>query len=151
MFALPFADGRRAPSWWACVLVAAGCGAVSAAVLPPPAAPVLGAAVAVLSLAGLRFAAGRAMLALCGLGCLLATGALTVLEEARYHYPAGSSWPHNFESAGVLAFLAVVALASGTAVELARRHRTRVDEAATEGSDHGLVRHGSNDDGSRSL
>ena len=46
---------------------------------------------------------------------------MTVFDQVRHHYAPGSGWPHNFETAGVLAFIAVVALASDAVVELARR------------------------------
>ena len=53
---------------------------------------------------------------------------MTVFDQLRHHYSPGSSWPHNFETAGVLAFVAVVALATDSVVELARR-RGRVEPA----------------------
>jgi hypothetical protein len=48
---------------------------------------------------------------------------VTVFDQLRHHYSPGSSWPHNFETAGVLAFIGVVALATDAAVEFARRYR----------------------------
>ena len=50
------------------------------------------------------------LLSLTALGCIVAAGTVTVFGEFLHHYPAGSAWPHNFELAGVLAFVAVVAL-----------------------------------------
>jgi hypothetical protein len=125
LLGVPFADGGRSPGWLACILVATACGAVSAAVLPPPSAPWVACAIALGALAGLRWSAARSLLSLTALGCLVAAGLLTVIEQVRHHYSAGSGWPHNFESAGVLAFVGVVALASDTTVELARRLRRK--------------------------
>jgi hypothetical protein len=106
------------------VVVAALGGALAFALLPPSSAPWLAIAVAVLLLAGTRSGKARALLGLSAVGCLVATGVLTVVTELRHHYPAGSAWPHNFEIAGVFALLGVVALAGDTAVEMLRRRHS---------------------------
>jgi fatty-acid desaturase len=95
---------------------------VALAVLPPPWACWLAGAVALLAFAGSRWVQGRALLALSAVACMVAAAVLTVVIQVRHHYPAGSSWPHNFETVGVLAFCGVVALASETAVETLRAH-----------------------------
>jgi hypothetical protein len=121
----PFSDSGSSPGLIARILVAAACGAVALAVLPPPSAPFLACAIALAAIAGLSWSRARSLLSLSALGCIVAAGTLTVVEQVRHHYAAGSAWPHNFELAGVFAFVAVVALASDTAVELARARRRR--------------------------
>ncbi len=41
--------------------------------------------------------------------------------QALHHYPESSDWPGNFESAGVLVWMAVVLLAADAVVESCRR------------------------------
>jgi hypothetical protein len=118
----PFAAGGRTPHLLGCLLVAAMCGAMAMMALPPPWAVPVAGATAVVSLAGLRWGRARSILALCTVGCIGTAGVVTVFDQVRHHYAPGSGWPHNFETAGVLAFIGVVALATDSAVELARRH-----------------------------
>ena len=119
----PLATSGEPPKLLTCILVAAACGAIAMVVLPPSWAPSIAGATAVLAIAGLRWSRARPVLSLSAVGCIGAAGAVTVFDQVRHHYPPGSAWPHNFETAGVLAFVGVVALATDMAVELARRHR----------------------------
>jgi hypothetical protein len=119
----PLATSGEPPKLLTCILVAAACGAIAMVVLPPSWAPSIAGATAVLAIAGLRWSRARSVLSLSAVGCIGAAGAVTVFDQVRHHYPPGSAWPHNFETAGVLAFVGVVALATDMAVELARRHR----------------------------
>ena len=119
----PLATSGEPPKLLTCILVAAACGAIAMVVLPPSWAPSIAGATAVLAIAGLRWSRARSVLSLSAVGCIGAAGAVTVFDQVRHHYPPGSAWPHNFETAGVLAFVGVVALATDLAVELARRHR----------------------------
>ena len=119
----PLATSGEPPKLLTCILVAAACGAIAMVVLPPSWAPSIAGATAVLAIAGLRWSRARPVLSLSAVGCIGAAGAVTVFDQVRHHYPPGSAWPHNFETAGVLAFVGVVALATDLAVELARRHR----------------------------
>ena len=121
VLAWPFTDGGRSPGWLTCALVPLGCGAVAWAVLSPPLAPLIAGGLALATFGALRRSIGRSVLSLAALACLVASGAVTVILQARYRYPPGSAWPHNFAAAGVLAFVGVVALACDTAVDLARR------------------------------
>ena len=118
-----FAAEGTAPGFAVCVLVAAVCGGVAMLVLPPPWAPSIAGATGVVSFAALRWGGARMIICLSAVACLGAAGAVTVFDQVRHHYSPGSDWPHNFETAGVLAFIAVVALATDSAVELARRRR----------------------------
>ena len=119
----PLATSGEPPKLLTCILVAAACGAIAMVVLPPSWAPSIAGATAVLAIAGLRWSRARSVLSLSAVGCIGAAGAVTVFDQVRHHYPPGNAWPHNFETAGVLAFVGVVALATDMAVELARRHR----------------------------
>ena len=119
----PLATSGEPPKLLTCILVAAACGAIAMVVLPPSSAASIAGATAVLAIAGLRWSRARSVLSLSAVGCIGAAGAVTVFDQVRHHYPPGSAWPHNFETAGVLAFVGVVALATDMAVELARRHR----------------------------
>ena len=119
----PLATSGEPPKLLTCILVAAACGAIAMVVLPPSWAASIAGATAVLAIAGLRWSRARSVLSLSAVGCIGAAGAVTVFDQVRHHYPPGSAWPHNFETAGVLAFVGVVALATDLAVELARRHR----------------------------
>ena len=119
----PLATSGEPPKLLTCILVAAACGAIAMVVLPPSWAASIAGATAVLAIAGLRWSHARSILSLSAVGCIGAAGAVTVFDQVRHHYPPGSAWPHNFETAGVLAFVGVVALATDMAVELARRHR----------------------------
>jgi hypothetical protein len=119
----PLATSGEPPKLLTCILVAAACGAIAMVVLPPSWAASIAGATAVLAIAGLRWSRARSVLSLSAVGCIGAAGAVTVFDQVRHHYPPGSAWPHNFETAGVLAFVGVVALATDMAVELARRHR----------------------------
>jgi hypothetical protein len=118
----PFAAGGRPPRLPSCLLVAAMCAVMTMVVLPPPWAPPIAGAIAIASFVGMRWGRPRSILGLSAIGCMGAAGALTVLGQLRHHYSPGSSWPHNFETAGVLAFIGVVALATDSVVGLARRH-----------------------------
>jgi len=130
LFASIFSDSARARNWFASILFAVACGAVSAAVLPPPSSPLIAGAIALEALVSLRLSQARSILGLSALLCLVAAGAVTVVEQVRHHYLPGSSWPHNFEVAGVLAFVGVVALGAQSAVELARQGRRRQKDDA---------------------
>ncbi|HLN05080.1 MAG TPA: alpha-(1-_3)-arabinofuranosyltransferase family protein [Acidimicrobiales bacterium] len=127
VFGSPFAGAGVAPMLLGCVLVAAICGAVALAVLPPPWASPIAAVTAVATLCALRWSAARSLLSLSAIGCFAAAGAVTVFDQIRHHYPPGASWPHNFETAGVLAFVGVVALATDAIVEVVRHRRAATD------------------------
>ena len=119
----PFASSKSRPTLLTCIIAAAACGAVTILVLPPQWASPIAGATTVAVIAALCWPRARSLLSLAAVGCIAAAGAVTVFEQARHHYQPSSGWPHNFETAGVLAFIAVVALATDTAVELARHHR----------------------------
>ena len=119
----PFATSGRRPKLVTCILLAAACGAITMVVLPPTWAPSTAGAITVAAFATLCWSRARSVLSLAAVGCIAGAGAVTVFDQLRHHYSPGSSWPHNFETAGVLAFIGVVALATDAAVEFARRYR----------------------------
>ena len=123
MLGSPLTTGGSPPHLVACVLLAAAGGAVALAVMPPHWAVPVAGATAGAALFALRWSATRSLLSLAAVGCFAATGITVVLDQVRSHYPPGSSWPGNFESAGVLALAGVVALSADAVVELARRQR----------------------------
>ena len=98
-------------------------GILALAVVPPHWAIPVAGATAIAALATLRFSAARSALSLSAVACIAAAGVLTVVGQIQHHYPPGDSWPGNFETAGILAFVGVVALMTDAVVELARRHR----------------------------
>ncbi len=89
VLAVALGDEGRSLGLLACLLVAAACGTVATGVLPPPAAPFVGAMIALMALAGLLWSPARSALRLSALGCMIAAGGLTVLGEVRHHYAAG--------------------------------------------------------------
>jgi hypothetical protein len=130
----PLAAGETPPRLRTCILVAAACGAIAMVVLPSSWAPSIAGATAVVALAGLWWSHARSILSLSAVGCIAAAGAVTVFDQVRHHYPPGSAWPHNFETAGVLALVGVVALGTDAAIELARQHRSRQSLNARTGA-----------------
>jgi hypothetical protein len=130
----PLATGGSPPSLMRSLLVAAVSGGVALAMMPPLWAIPVAGATALAALAAQWWSVTRSLLSLTAVGCFAATGAVAVLDQVRYHYPPGSSWPANFESAGVLAFAGVVALSADAIVELTHRHRL----AARDGGDDGV-------------
>jgi len=127
--ASPLTTGGSRPRLVHGILLALGCGAISLVVLPPPWAVPIAVATASAALVALRWSAARAILSLSAFMCVAAAGAVTLFDQVRHHYPPGDAWPRNFETAGVLALVGVVALATDTAVELIRRHQRRAGEA----------------------
>jgi hypothetical protein len=133
--ASPLTTGGRRPRLVTAILLALVCGAVSLVVLPPPWAVPIALATALAAMAAVAWSPARAVLSLSAVVCVAAAGAVTVFDQARHHYPPGDDWPHNFETAGVLALIGVVALATDTAVELVRRHRRRAGETEVPNGD----------------
>ena len=119
----PLSAGGSAPNLFACLLIAAGCGVLALAVVPPHWAIPVAGATAIAALATLRFSAARSALSLSAVACIVAAGVLTVVGQIRYHYPPGDSVAGQLETAGILAFVGVVALMTDAVVEFARRHR----------------------------
>jgi hypothetical protein len=120
----PLTAAGRAPRLLVCIGLAAACGAVAMVVLQPGWAPFVAGATAVAALVTALWSRARSTLSLSALGCMTAAGTVTVFDQLRHRYPAGSSWPHHFETAGVLAMIAVVLLATDAAVELVRLKHT---------------------------
>jgi hypothetical protein len=117
-------EGRR-PRWWAVVVAAVVTGGVAAALT----APLVGAAIALATAAGLVLRRARAVTSLVAVGLVVACGAVVVHGQATHPAPAGSTWPDAWESAATLAWMGVVFLGADAVVEtgrgLAARRRPR--------------------------
>src|SRR5579884_612366 len=107
---------RRAPLPAALAAAVVAGGLAAAAVRPW-----VGAPVAVAALAGALLPYGRLLPALGAVGLLGATGWTVVAGQATHHYVDEFAWPTNFETAALLAGLAVFLLAADAAAEAARR------------------------------
>jgi soluble P-type ATPase len=92
-------------------------------VMPPPWAMPVAAALALATGAAGKFAGFRTVLVLAALSGSGAAGVLTALGQSLHHYPPGDSWPPEFNTAGLLAFVALLALAGDAIVEIARTRR----------------------------
>ncbi|HUF32487.1 MAG TPA: alpha-(1-_3)-arabinofuranosyltransferase family protein [Acidimicrobiales bacterium] len=111
------AGGRPDVTVTAAVAVAAG--AIAALLLRPWAGPL----VAVLALLALLVRRGRAAMALGSVGLIGAAGAYVVVKQARNAYPPDFGWPSFFETAHILAWLALLLLLTDVLVAWARRRR----------------------------
>jgi arabinofuranan 3-O-arabinosyltransferase len=112
------APGTR-PRWYVCLTGALVAGAVAAAVVRPS----VGVGVAVATLVALVVPYGRAVLALGAVGLLVVVDEMVTAGQAKFHYLAEFGWPNHFETAGDIAWLAVMALLADGAVEVVRSRR----------------------------
>ncbi|MGH9108618.1 MAG: hypothetical protein ACRDY3_03975, partial [Acidimicrobiales bacterium] len=112
--------GQR-PPWWAIGLVAVVTGAVAGAI----SAPLVGAAAAAAVAAALAVPQARAVTASVAVGLMVAAGASVVAGQALHPVPEGSDWPSVYQSAAVLAWMAVVFLGADAVVERARARARR--------------------------
>jgi hypothetical protein len=119
--AVPFAsEGPRAPVWVSLVAGAAT-GLVAGAISSPG----VGLVVGVATVAALLVPRARVVLGLVAVGLVAAAGASVLLGQAHAHYPAGGTWPTNFQSAGSLVWAGVVFLGADATVEVVRRRQSR--------------------------
>lgn len=121
-------DGISAPALQS-ILVGLIAGGVAAAV----AAPWIGLAVGVTTACALVLPRTRTLLGVLAVGCVMASGAYVVVEQATQHYAAGGTWPAYFTTAGNLTWAAVVFLGADAAVESARRRQIRRGAAESTG------------------
>lgn len=113
----PFAtDGRRPAVWTVIilsVLVALAAGAISS--------PLIGLAAGVAAAGALVVPQARAMIAAVAVGLLVAAGASVAIGQALHPVPESDNWPAAYQSAAVLAWMAIVFLGTHAVVETARR------------------------------
>jgi hypothetical protein len=117
----PFSAGGSRPRWYAALAVALFAGAVAAFVVKPDA----GVPVAVAALIALVVPYGRTVLAVAAIGLLVVVDEMVTAGQSKFHYLAEFGWPNHFETAGTIAWLAVMALGADAVVELVRARRRR--------------------------
>jgi hypothetical protein len=115
----PLDGAGRRPDLMAGALVVAGVAAVAALLLRPWA----GLVVSALAALALLVRRGRAALALGAVALVGMAGAFVVVKQARNGYPPDFGWPTFFETAHVLAWLAIFLLLTDVVVAWARRRR----------------------------
>ena len=116
----PWLAAGRPAGVVACILAALVAGGLTALVLPHPWGARIGIAIAVGTLACARLGGLRLALTLTAVGCACAAGAITITGQMTHHYVPGDSWPGNFPTANIVAFVAFVALMGDATVELVR-------------------------------
>ena len=88
-------------------------------------APLAGVPVGIATFLALVLGYGRAVLALGSVGLLVAVDVMVTGGQGAARYPAEFGWPTHFETAGTLAWLAVVGLAADAVVQEVRGRRRR--------------------------
>ena len=119
----PWDAGGPPAVWWRALVAGAAAFGLALVVMPPPWAMPVAAALALATGAAGKFAGFRTVLVLAALSGSGAAGVLTALGQSLHHYPPGDSWPPEFNTAGLLAFVALLALAGDAIVEIARTRR----------------------------
>jgi len=120
------AEGSR-PKVWVIAVASILTGFVAASVTSPAAAAAAAAATA----AALSLRWLRGILSLAAVGLLVATGVNVIAGQAMHAAPESSNWPSAYETAGLLAWMAVVALGSDVVVSAVRR-RAAANRAGPE-------------------
>ena len=95
------------------VVVPVLAGGVTAAVV----APAAGIPIALATFVALVGSYGRALLAVGSVGLLVAVDRMVSAAQGKFHYLAEFGWPTHFETASILAWLAVAALAADALVQ----------------------------------
>lgn len=119
----PWRAGGPHAGLWRSAAAGLVAGALAVLVLPPHDAVAAAVGVAVLTAITARFGAARALLTTAAAAGAVAAGLLTVVGEVAHHYSPGDGWPHQFETAGIFAFVALLALAGDALAELVRSRR----------------------------
>jgi len=81
--------------------------------------------VALATLVALVTPYGRALLAIGSVGLLVAVDRMVTGAQSKFHYAAEFGWPTHFETASILVWLAVAALAADALVQEVRERRWR--------------------------
>jgi hypothetical protein len=119
---LTTAPGR--PSAWVIAVVSVLTGLVATAITSPP----VGAAAAVATAGALSVRWLRPILSLGAVGLLVAAATGVVVGQALHAVPESSNWPSAYDWAGVVVWMAVVALGADAVVSTARRRRKPSNE-----------------------
>jgi hypothetical protein len=117
----PLRSAGARPSWPVVVVSTVVAGGVAAVVV----APLAGVPVGIATFLALVLGYGRAVLALGSVGLLVAVDVMVTGGQGAARYPAEFGWPTHFETAGTLAWLAVVGLAADAVVQEVRGRRRR--------------------------
>ena len=88
-------------------------------------APGAGLPVAAAALLAVATGYGRAVLAVGAVGLVVAVDRLVAGGQSTFHYTAQFGWPNHFETAGTVAWLAVMALGADALVQEVRTRRSR--------------------------
>jgi hypothetical protein len=115
----PLTSGDRRPPVWAIGVISILTGLVAGAITSPP----IGAATAVATAAALALRWLRGILTLAAVGLVVAAAASVVVGQALHAIPESSNWPTAYDTAGLLVWMAVVALGADAVVSTARRWR----------------------------
>jgi len=115
----PLRSAGVRPRWYTLVAVPVLAGGVTAAVV----APAAGIPIALTTLVALVGSYGRALLAIGSVGLLVAVDRMVSAAQDKFHYLAEFGWPTHFETASILAWLAVAALAADALVQEVRERR----------------------------
>jgi len=131
----PLRSSGSRPRWYALVAVPVVAGGVTAAVVAPRA----GVPVALATLVALVSPYGRALLAIGSVGLLVAVDRMVTGAQSKFHYAAEFGWPTHFETASILAWLAVAALAADALVQEVRERRWRRTRATRADDESGAL------------
>jgi arabinofuranan 3-O-arabinosyltransferase len=115
----PLRSSGARPGWVALVCVPVVAGAVAAAIVSPRA----GLPVALAAFLALAFGYGRIILALGGVGLLVAVDRVVTSGQRTFRYVAEFGWPTHFATASTLAWIAVAALGTDALVQEVRARR----------------------------
>ncbi len=116
VLSVPWKPYGTRPPWWAAVLISLVIGVVAGGI----AAPLVGVAAAVATLAALLVPHVRVLTSLLAVGLLAAGGAYVVWGQAYHFIPESSNWPTAYDSAGVLVWMAAVFLFVDAAITTSR-------------------------------
>ncbi|MGA2037556.1 MAG: hypothetical protein ABSH04_08250, partial [Acidimicrobiales bacterium] len=119
---LTTADGRVRT--WVIAVVSVLTGLVAGAIT----SPFVGAAAAVATAGALTVRWLRGILTLTTVGLLLAAAASVVVGQALHAVPESSNWPPAYDSAGLLVWMAVVALGADAVASTTRRLHSRLSD-----------------------
>ena len=115
----PLSSTGVRPGWRGLVLVPLVAGGIAAALIVPAA----GLPVAAAALVAVVLRHGRVLLAAGCVALVVGVDWMVTASQALHHFAAEFGWPQHFETAGRVAWLAVVVLSADAIVEIARNRQ----------------------------